>query len=209
MCLINCSFASATDCTISPAVVSEKATYNASYPAASALIDYVDDVQLSSKPLIYGYWLGEYEKPASFVIDLGCKTQIFEIKLRSNRGTSLQWLVLSSFNNYVGNFFYLPILLCFRGFAVEIGDTSEGPWTKIAEGQLSDPPKDPPMKKISLEKSATGRFVQYRCINGYSGYCGLQYIGVFQSTNITTTTDHDSRFSPINITTTIYPNSRS
>ena len=113
MCLINCSFASATDCTISPAVVSEKATYNASYPAASALIDYVDDVQLSSKPLIYGYWLGEYEKPASFVIDLGCRTKLTEIHLRSSRETSLQWLVLPSFNNALSNYFYCTYQSCF------------------------------------------------------------------------------------------------
>ena len=83
-------------------------------------------------------------------------------------------------------------LLCFRGtktFVVEVGETSEGPWTKIAEGQLSEPaPMPVPMKKISVENPQAGRYVQYRCITGYSGICGLQYIGVFQSTTITTTT---------------------
>ena len=191
LCIINYSFASATDCTISPAVVSEKSTYNATYPAGSALIDYGDDVLLSIKPLIYSFWLGEYEKPASFVIDLGCRTTVTEVHLR-NGGISWQWLVLPSFSNDRSNYFCCkPTPLFFRGsknFAVEIGDTAQGPWTKIAEGQLSNPDKDPPLKKISLEKPATGRFVQYRCINGYDGYCGLQYIGLFHSSSEAATT---------------------
>ena len=44
------------------------------------------------------------------------------------------------------------------------------------------------MTKISLEKPATGRFVQYRCINVYMDFCGLQYIGVLDSTNLAATT---------------------
>ena len=86
MCLINCSFASATDCIMSPAVVSEWLTYNASYPAASALTDYVNDAKLSSNPLFYNFWLGLPGNDMRFVIDLGCNARVAEIHLR-NGGT--------------------------------------------------------------------------------------------------------------------------
>ena len=76
-----------------------------------------------------------------------------------------------------------PDHICFSGskdFAVDIGNTSVGPWTQIADGQLET--STPFLRReIFFDEPHFGRFIQYRCITGFGSYCGLQYIGVFNT----------------------------
>ena len=52
-----------------------------------------------------------------------------------------------------------------------------GPWTKIVEGEFSDPSQEEDIKEFPLSKPQTGQFVNFRCVSWYRHGCLLQYIG--------------------------------
>ena len=87
-----------------------------------------------------------------------------------------QKLFCRIFSNTLDQFFFSGS----KDFAVDIGNTTGGPWTQIADGQLETSTPFP-RREIFLDEPHFGRFIQYRCITGFGSYCGLQYIGVFNT----------------------------
>ena len=67
-----------------------------------------------------------------------------------------------------------------KGFFVEIGDSQDGPWTKVVEGEFSDPSQNENITEFPLIKPQTGQFVNLRCVSWYGRGCLLQYIGFGQ-----------------------------
>ena len=66
-----------------------------------------------------------------------------------------------------------------KGYIIEIGDTANGPWTKVAEGELPIPVRDVPVDitHLPLSKPQTARFVRFRCVSWWCKGCLLGYIG--------------------------------
>ena len=65
-----------------------------------------------------------------------------------------------------------------KGYIIEIGDTADGPWTKVAEGELPIPVRDVPVDitHLPLSKPQTARFVRFRCVSWWNNGCLLGYI---------------------------------
>ena len=67
-----------------------------------------------------------------------------------------------------------------RGFIIEMGDSQDGPWTKVVEGEFSDPSQNESITEFPLSEPQTGQFVNFRCVSWYRKGCLLQYIGFGQ-----------------------------
>ena len=67
-----------------------------------------------------------------------------------------------------------------KGYVVEIGNTADGPWTKVVEGEFSQPVYNvrEDMTTVPLSEPQTARFVHFRCISWWDSGCLLGYIGV-------------------------------
>ena len=67
-----------------------------------------------------------------------------------------------------------------KGYIIEIGDTADGPWTEVAEGELPEPVNNVPvdMTTLPLNKPQTARFVNFRCVSWWNKGCLLGYIRV-------------------------------
>ena len=68
-----------------------------------------------------------------------------------------------------------------------MGDSANGPWTKMIEGEFLDPSQEgeEDIKEFPLIKPQTGRFVNFRCVSWYRKGCLLQYIGFGLNLEIT------------------------
>ena len=65
-----------------------------------------------------------------------------------------------------------------KGYIIEIGDTADGPWTEVAEGELPKPvTRIADMTTLPLSKPQTARFVRIRCVSWWIRGCLLMYIG--------------------------------
>ena len=75
--------------------------------------------------------------------------------------------------------FFLSLLVFrgVKGFIVEMSDSTDGPWTKIVEGEFSDPSREEDITEFPLREPQTGQFVNFRCVSWYRQGCLLQYIG--------------------------------
>ena len=58
-----------------------------------------------------------------------------------------------------------------------MGESANGPWTKIVEGEFLDPSQEEDIMEFPLIKPQTGQFVSFRCVSWYGWGCLLQYIG--------------------------------
>ena len=67
-----------------------------------------------------------------------------------------------------------------KGFIIEMGDSQDGPWTKVVEGEFSDPSQNESITEFPLSEPQTGQFVNFTCVSWYRKGCLLQYIGFGQ-----------------------------
>ena len=67
-----------------------------------------------------------------------------------------------------------------KGFIIEMGDSQDGPWTKVVEGEFSDPSQNENITEFPLSEPQTGQFVNFTCVSWYRKGCLLQYIGFGQ-----------------------------
>ena len=70
-----------------------------------------------------------------------------------------------------------------KGYAVEIGNTKYGPWTKVAEGEFSKPVHNvrEDMTSLPLSEPQAAQFVSFRCTSWWNTGCLLGYIGAITS----------------------------
>ena len=66
-----------------------------------------------------------------------------------------------------------------KGYIIEIGNTADGPWTKVAEGEFPKPAhySSEGMTTLPLSKPQRARFVNFRCTSWWDHGCLLGYIG--------------------------------
>ena len=68
-------------CGNSPTITSRTNQFSSSHPAEETLTDGVHDATGN-------YWEAEYNRPAGFVIDLGCPSVVAEVHLRNSHDGS-------------------------------------------------------------------------------------------------------------------------
>ena len=67
-----------------------------------------------------------------------------------------------------------------KSYIIEIGNTADGPWTKVAEGEFPKPVHNvrADITTLPLSIPHTARYVNFRCISWWDRGCLLGYIGV-------------------------------
>ena len=64
-----------------------------------------------------------------------------------------------------------------KGFIIEVGESANGPWTKMVEGEFADPAQEEGITEFPLSRPQRGQFVKFTCVSWYRYGCMLQYIG--------------------------------